>query len=81
MAQARPDDGQRALIDEIIRSGGRDRIAQVVQLIQENGGLRDSMAVARQRSLAAQQALEQLPDTIWKEALLELAAYSISRNH
>jgi len=81
LARRHLDDGQRAMIDDIIRSGGRERIAQVVQLIQDNGGLRDSMAAARQRSLGAQRAIAQLPDNQWKQALLELAAYSISRNH
>jgi len=81
LARRHLDDGQRALIDNIIRNGGRDRIAQVVQLIQDNGGLRDSMAVAQQRSVAAQRAIDQLPHSTWKKALLELAAYSIARNH
>jgi octaprenyl-diphosphate synthase len=72
---------QRAIVDEIIRSGGRERIEEVVRVIQENGGLTDSMAAARERALAAQQSLAQLPASAWKNALLDLAAYSVSRSH
>jgi len=72
---------QRSAIDAIIRSGGRERIGEVVRLIRDNGGLRDSMAAARQRSAAAQAAIAALPASAWKDAMLDLAAYSVSRNH
>jgi len=72
---------QRAEIDSIIREGGRDRIEQILQWIRDSGGLRDSMSVARERSGAAQQSIAGLPASDWKDALLQLAAYSVSRNH
>jgi len=75
------DDGQRELIDSIIRSGGRDRIDEVARLIQESGGLRDSMEMARERSRAAQRSIARLPASEWQNALIDLAAYSVSRNH
>jgi octaprenyl-diphosphate synthase len=75
------DDDQRNMIDTTIREGGLERIAEIVQLIRTSGALRDSMAVARERSAAATQSLAPLPDSPWKDALLELAAYSVSRNH
>jgi len=72
---------QRAEVDSIIREGGRGRIEQVLRWIQDSGGLRDSMNVARERSAAAQRAIAGLPTSEWKDALLQLAAYSVSRNH
>ena len=75
------DEEQRSLIDSVIRSGGRERIDEIGRLIQDSGGLRDSMAVARERSLLAQQAVAILPDSEWKDAMIDLAAYSVSRNH
>jgi octaprenyl-diphosphate synthase len=72
---------QRSMIDAIIRKGGRDQIEHIVQLIHSSGGLRDSMAVARERSAAARQAIASLPESAWKDALRDLAAYSVSRNH
>ena len=72
---------QRAMVDSIIRSGGRERIEDVARIIREYGGLTDSMAAAREKALAAQQSLLQLPASAWKDALLDLAAYSVSRSH
>jgi octaprenyl-diphosphate synthase len=72
---------QRSLIDATIREGGLEQIGQIVQLIQSSGGLRDSMAAARERSVAAQQSIAMLPDSAWKSALQDLASYSVSRNH
>jgi octaprenyl-diphosphate synthase len=75
------DQGQREMIDATIRQGGLERIEQIVQLIHTSGALRDSMEVARRRSAAAMESLAPLPDSGWKDALLDLAAYSVSRNH
>jgi octaprenyl-diphosphate synthase len=75
------DDEQRQLIDMTIREGGLDRIEEIVALIRKSGAVEHSVAIARQRSAAAVQSLEPLPDSPWKNALLNLAAYSISRNH
>jgi octaprenyl-diphosphate synthase len=72
---------QRAHVDAIIREGGRERIGQILQWINDSGGVRDAMNVARERSAAAQRSIAGLPASEWKEALLQLAAYSVSRNH
>jgi octaprenyl-diphosphate synthase len=72
---------QRAHVDAIIREGGRERIGQILQWIHDSGGVRDAMNVARERSAAAQRSIAGLPASEWKEALLQLAAYSVSRNH
>ena len=81
LARARLGEEQRMRIDTIIRSGGRERIAEIVGLIQDSGGLRDSMAMARERSATAQKSIASLPASAWKDAMIDLAAYSVSRNH
>jgi octaprenyl-diphosphate synthase len=81
LARKRLGEEQRARIDTIIRSGGRDQIGEIVGLIQDSGGLRDSMALARERSAAAQRSIALLPASAWKDAMTDLAAYSISRSH
>jgi octaprenyl-diphosphate synthase len=81
LARSYLGDEHRSRIDEIIRSGGRERIQEIVHLIHQSGGLRDSMAAARERSAAAHRAMALLPDSKWKDAMLELASYSVSRNH
>ncbi|MBT8048961.1 MAG: octaprenyl diphosphate synthase [Xanthomonadales bacterium] len=70
---------QQALVDDTIRQGGIDRIDQIVDLIRSTGALDETMEVARNRSRAAVASVAALPATDWKDALMDLAAYSVSR--
>jgi octaprenyl-diphosphate synthase len=72
---------QRDRIDLALREGGNDRFQEIIGVIRDSGALEDSMAVARQRSDAARAAIASLPESEWKNALLTLAEYSVSRNH
>jgi len=72
---------QQAIIDATIREGGTERIDEIVKLISDSGALRESMDIACQRSDAAMTALSFLPESPWKDAMMALASYSISRNH
>jgi octaprenyl-diphosphate synthase len=81
LARKRLGDEQRGRIDTIIRSGGREQISEIVGLIQDSGGLREAMTMARERSAAAQRSIVLLPASAWKDAMMDLAAYSVSRNH
>jgi len=71
----------QSLIDDTIRGGGIDRMEQIVELIRSSGALDESMDVARSRSDAAKQALNALPDSKWKSAMIDLASYSVSRQY
>ncbi len=71
----------QALIDESIRQGGKDRMQQILELIRSSGALDESMEVARCRSEAAKQALAALPGSAWKDAMADLATYSVSRRY
>jgi octaprenyl-diphosphate synthase len=73
--------GQQALIDETIRQGGIDRMEQIVELIRDSGALDDSMAVARECSRLAIQSISDLPGSDWKDAMISLASYSVSREY
>jgi octaprenyl-diphosphate synthase len=72
---------QQSIIDETIRQGGIDRIGQIVELIHSTGALRESMDVARSRAHAATQAISSLPGSVWKDAMMSLASYSVSRQY
>ena len=72
---------QQAVIDETIRQGGIERMEQIVDLIQGSGALDDSMAVARERSRLAIQSIADLPESEWKDAMISLASYSVSREY
>jgi octaprenyl-diphosphate synthase len=73
--------GQRDIIDETIRQGGIEQLGQILELINSSGALKESMDVARRRSLAATQALASLPGSEWKDAMISLASYSVSREY
>ena len=73
--------GQRRWLDETIRDGGREHIDRIVGMIRDSGALERSIAVARESAEAAARALEPLPASAWKSAMLDLAAYSVARNH
>jgi len=52
-----------------------------VGLIRGCGALRRSMDVARKRAEAAISAIAPLQPSAWKDAMLDLASYSVSRDH
>jgi octaprenyl-diphosphate synthase len=71
----------RAVVDQAIREGDLARIDEIVRLISESGALAASRDAALQRARSASESIETLPQSKWKDALLALAAYSVSRNH
>jgi len=72
---------QRILLDEAIKNGDISRLEQIVDLIHESGALQASNEKARLRAEAALSALDALPDSRWKSALLGLAQYSVGRRN
>jgi octaprenyl-diphosphate synthase len=81
LARRQLDAPRRAWIDETIRQGGVEHIGRIVQLICDSGALAQSMAVAREHAAASARALEPIPASRWKDAMLDLAAYSVARDH
>lgn len=75
------DEKRKAVIDQTIRQGGLDRIDEIVELIRSCGAIEATQEAARQRSVAAAEAIEVLPGSNWKDAMVALASYSVSRNH
>jgi len=72
---------QLNIIDETIRQGGIERMDQIVELIRSSGALEQSMDEARSRSRTAAKALAGLPPSEWKDAMISLASYSVSRQY
>lgn len=72
---------QKAVIDETIRQGGVERIDEIVELIRGCGAIEATEEAARQRSIAAEQAIATLPESDWKDAMASLASYSVSRSY
>jgi len=72
---------QAELVRRAIVSGGRDDFAGVLEAIQATGALDYTREVARDQVAAARGAIDGLPPSIWKETLLELSAFSVTRQH
>ncbi len=75
------NDEQRALIRSVIEEGGKDRINEVIAAIESTGAI---AYTSRSAQIEADKAIAQLaiiPDSPYKEALIALAQYAVSRSH
>jgi octaprenyl-diphosphate synthase len=70
---------QAATVRQAIESGGRDDFGAVLQVIRESGALDYARAAARREAEAAARAIALLPPSEFKESLLELASFSVTR--
>lgn len=58
-----------------------DKFQIVVDFISSNGGLKFAKARAQEFGRIAQKALQDLPDSVYKQALLDLAEFAIHRDN
>ena len=79
MREADPALQQR--LRAIIETGDAAAMPDALAAIKAAGSLPYCIAKAQQHAQAAKAALADVPDGEWKQALLELADYSVARNH
>lgn len=72
---------QAAVVREAIENGGRDDFAAVLGAIRATGALDYTREQARREAATAQAAIAGLEDSIYKEALLDLAILAVERAH
>lgn len=72
---------QAAIIREAIEQGQRDRIDEIITIINQTGAIDYTAHTAAQEVAHAKQALDILPETDYKQALLSLADFAISRDY
>ena len=72
---------QQALIRSAIENGGGGEIEAVVDAIESAGSIAYTAGRAQVEAERARQALDPLPDSPHKQALIELAYFSIRRDH
>jgi len=75
------DQTQKTIIDESIRNGDLSHLQQILQMIKDSGALQTTTDIALARASAAVSALEPVPESQWKNALLSLAHHSVSRRY
>lgn len=73
------DARQAALVRAAIEQGDIGRFAGVLEVIKATGALEYTRQQARQEAELARAAISVLPDTKFKESLLQLAAFAASR--
>jgi len=81
LARERCNEKERELLDAAIRNGGLDDLSPVLAIIEKTDSLKSTMTVARTMADEARQAIQDLPASNWRDALEQLADYSVSRDH
>jgi octaprenyl-diphosphate synthase len=72
-------DTQRELLRHAIETGGLERIDAVIDAIETTGALAYTSRLAADEAKLAKQALADIPNSPYKQALLDLADFSIQR--
>lgn len=72
---------QVALVRHAIENGGADQIEAITAAIKATGALEYTAAKAQQETEAAIKALDGLADSPYKQAMIDLAEFTTSRNH
>ena len=80
-AMKQSDDATRQRLSEIIEAGGLDQIDFVMQSIAASDAIAYTQQLARSEAELAKQALTSLPDTPFREALADLADFSVARTN
>lgn len=72
---------QTQCVRHAIEKGGRDDFASVLAAIHATGALKETKRMAQEEARFAAAALAPLPSTKYKDSLLELARFSVTRDH
>jgi octaprenyl-diphosphate synthase len=74
-------DAERKSLRHAIEHGGLDSLDRIIAAIRDSGALERTRERAVAHADAARDALGELPDSAYREALLALAAYSVERTY
>ena len=74
------DESGAALIREAIRLGERERLAEVLRVVKQTGAIDYTLDCAREQSQLAIASLQTLPPSPCREALENLARFSVHRS-
>ena len=75
------NDDQRALIRRSIETGSVEQLAAITAAIESTGGLAYTARLARREAALAIEAITELPDSAYKQALRELADFAVERTY
>lgn len=80
-AMRKGNEQQASVIRQAIENGERDRIDEIITIINETGAIDYTAHAAAEEVAQAKAALISLPDSDYKQALIGLAEFSISRDY
>ncbi len=72
---------QRELVRNAIEQGGLEQLTAVLQAVQETGALAHARAVAQKEAEQACACIQHLPASAYRDAMLQLAEFAVSRDH
>ncbi|MGB1270916.1 MAG: octaprenyl diphosphate synthase [Endozoicomonas sp.] len=72
---------QKTLIRDAIEQGGLDKIDQVLSAVRSCGALKYTAVKAREYSEKARRCLKHLPESTFRTAMDDLAAFAIARSY
>lgn len=70
---------EKALIESAITSGGLEHLQDIVAIVERCGGLKYTLQLAQEHIAHAQQALTQLPENRYRQAMSVLSEFAVSR--
>ncbi|MCB5186255.1 polyprenyl synthetase family protein [Methylobacillus gramineus] len=74
-------EAQRNIIRHAIEQGGLDELPAVIDAVKATGALEHVRAVAKAEAATGCEAIAHLPASMYKQALLQLAEFAVSRSY
>jgi octaprenyl-diphosphate synthase len=72
---------QAQLVRHALEQGGRESFPEIIAAVQATGALDAAMRVAESETAQARQALDILPHTQYRDALIQLADFAVARRY
>jgi octaprenyl-diphosphate synthase len=70
---------QAGVVRTALEEGGREAFPEVIKAVKETGSLEASLLVATEEAEKAKQAINSVPGSQYRDALLELASFAVAR--
>jgi octaprenyl-diphosphate synthase len=80
-AMSNSSETQSSMIADSIRNGDTSQLTQIIQIIRDSGALDYTLNLAKEHAASAIKTLETLPESTYKQAMIDLAEFSISRSN
>jgi octaprenyl-diphosphate synthase len=71
---------QSQMIRNAIEQGGLEHLPQVIEAVKKSGALEHVKKLAESEAAICRSAIEHFPESKFKQALVELASFAVSRS-